>query len=85
MERAPLPKKRLARAPEYRALDIQVLAVAIKGVIDDWSAYIGAVRGENHEEEYNEVAHNGSKLPQEVAEILFPNWKESNSGLRWRY
>lgn len=72
-------------ASEYRALDCRVLAVAVKGNVDDWAAYIGAVAGENHEEEWKNVAAHGTKLSQEVAELLFPNWEKSNSGLRWRY
>ena len=42
------------------------LAVAIKGNVDDWAAYIGcASEGENN------VATGGHKLPRAVAEALF--------------
>jgi len=44
-------------------------------------AYIDAVPGENHEREWMEVMREGSKLPKEVAEMLFPDFKD----LRWRY
>jgi len=57
-----------------------VLVVAVKGAINDWAAYIGAVQGENHQLECKEVADNGTKLPREIAEILFPEFDE----LEWR-
>jgi len=65
---------------EWKALDPHVLVVAIEGSVGDWAAYIGAVRGKNHEEEWRKVAEYGTKLPKSVAEILFPNFRS----LRWR-
>jgi len=65
----------------FRALDRKVLAVAVKGSVNDWAAYIGAVQGDNHQRECEEVARNGSKLPRKVAEILFPEFAEQFS---WR-
>jgi len=65
---------------EYRALDYKVLAVAVAGGIGDWTAYIGAVEGKDHDLESNVVARKGSKLPQRVAELLFPGQKK----LHWR-
>ena len=65
----------------YIALDPKVIVVAIEGSANDWAAYIGAVRGENHNLEYREVAEHGSKLPKDVAEVLFPDFKD----LTWRY
>lgn len=62
-------------------LDMRVIAVAVEGEVRDWSAYIGAVRGDNHENEWQEVARKGTKLPKEVAELLFPDFKN----LTWRY
>lgn len=60
---------------EYKALDSKVLAVAVRGGRgDDWTAYIGAVEGNNHEEEAVKVAAEGSKLPCVIAEKLFPDW-----------
>jgi hypothetical protein len=70
-------KKRL---PEYSILDRQVLAVALEGAIGDWAAYIGSVQGDNFDEEWQKVAANGTKLRQEIAELMFPNWKT----LDWR-
>ena len=60
----------------HLALDSHVLAVAVKGSIEDWSSYIGAVKGENHCKEYMEVAENGTKLPRQIAEFLFPDFAE---------
>ena len=60
---------------DYRALDTRVLAVAKEGHIGDWAAYIGAVSGDSHEKEWPEVAAHGSKLPESVANAIFPNFK----------
>lgn len=61
-------------------MSTKVLCVAVEGSVGDWTAYIDAVEGESHSVEWQEVKDHGSKLPQEIAEILFPNFK----GLRWR-
>lgn len=74
---------------EYRmfTLATKVLAVAVinkrndTGKLFDWTAYIDAVPGQNHEEEYMDVARVGDKLPKEIGIILFPNL-DSN---KWRY
>ena len=68
------------RKTRWIALDSRVIAVAVEGGIGDWSAYIGAVEGRNHDEEWEEVARHGTKLPREVAELLFPDFKH----LVWR-
>jgi len=65
---------------EWRALDTHVLAVAVEGAVSDWAAYIGAVKGRDHGKEWKKVAETGTKLPKEIAEILFPGFKH----LRWR-
>lgn len=70
----------MARKAVYRALDTKVLAVAVEGVVGDWSAYIGAVAGRDHDREAKGVMEYGTKLPKAVAEILFPDLKR----LRWR-
>jgi len=49
-----------------------VLAVAILGGVGDWSAYIGAVQGINHDVEQFEVAKFGEKLPEDIARLIFP-------------
>lgn len=65
---------------QWKALDSKVLVVAVEGAVEDWACYIGVVRGDNHQREYEYVARRGTKLPQKIAELLFPNWKH----LRWR-
>lgn len=71
---------------EVRALDKNVLAVAVTDnwASDDvcyWAAYIGAVQGKNHNDEWQEVRDNGSKLPEDVASVIFP---EFAAKFRWR-
>ena len=56
------------------------MAVAKEGGNHDWAAYIGPVPGNNHEVEYVEVLRSGSKLPEDVARLLFPSF----SDLTWR-
>ncbi len=68
------------RELEYCALDVRVLAVAKRGAVGDWSAYVGAVEGKIHSEEAAEVVAKGTKLPRGIAELLFPGWKT----LDWR-
>ena len=65
---------------EWKALASTVIAVACEGTNKDWTAYIGGVQGKNHEKEWQEVAEHGAKLPQQIAEILFPDFKH----LKWR-
>lgn len=66
----------------YRALDRQVLIVAVVNtIVGDWSAYIGAVPGECHEDEYEEVAAYGTKLSKELATVLFPDLAKK---YKWR-
>lgn len=61
---------------KWIALDSRVIAVAVEGEVGDWAAYIGAVAGKNHEEEWKLVAERGTKLPRKVAEVLFPDFAE---------
>lgn len=65
----------------YIALDMRVLVVAIEGKVKDWSAYIGAVKGDDHEMEAEQVAWRGSKIPYWMAKRLFPDF---DARLRWR-
>ena len=65
----------------YVALDARVLAVAVEGSVKDWSAYIGAVDGHDHDVEFHEVRDNGAKLPYEVAKVIFPDFDKV---FRWR-
>ena len=63
------------------AFSSRVLAVAVQGGIGDWCAYIDAVPGKDHKEEFEEVARKGEKLPQAVANVIFPHVASS---LKWR-
>ena len=71
------------------ALDRRVLVVAVvdnlpglyPGKNGEWAAYIGPCPGENHQIEMEEVARRGTKIPQWMAEKLFPLTAKS---YRWR-
>ena len=65
----------------WKALDIHVLVVASEGYCGDWAAYIGAVDGDSHDFEWQEVLDHGSKLSEKVAEVLFPDFAKEFS---WR-
>jgi len=69
------------RKRRWLALDSHVITVATEGWCGDWTAYIGAVPGNCHEEEWEEVLHHGAKLPEKVAEVLFPEFATS---FAWR-
>lgn len=61
----------------YYPLACRVLAVAVINEYEtvpfyNWAVYIDAVPGQNHENEYLEVAKSGSKTLKEIAGILFP-------------
>jgi hypothetical protein len=62
----------------WRALSRQVLAVARTRVEGKWSAYCDAVRGEDHDAEAEDMVRRGqaSKLPHDVAIVLFPEFRE---------
>jgi len=70
----------LAKRICWKALDRRVIVVAVEGEVEDWAAYIGAVQGDRHSEEWQEVAEYGTKLPKNIAEILFPQFRN----LEWR-
>ena len=62
----------------------RVMAVAVYDEeVGDWAAYIDAVPGNNHSEEWQEVVDYGLKLPKRVAEVLFPVLA-ANEKLEWR-
>lgn len=71
--------ERLEKRIEWYPLDSRVIVVAVEGAVD-WAAYIGAVPGENHDEEWFDVRDHGTKLRREVAKLLFPNFRD----LRYR-
>jgi len=66
------------------ALARRVMAVAsYDEEVGDWAAYIDAIPGHHHDEEWPLVLKSGLKLPKRVAEVLFPTLAE-NKDLKWR-
>jgi len=62
---------------QIRKLARRILVVAKQGGMGrDWAAYIGVVRGVNHDNEWQHVADYGDKVPYEVAKALFPTFAE---------
>lgn len=58
----------------YRPLAMRVLAVAVERY-EGWAAYVDAVPGMKHSEEWEAVSRVGDKLPEEVARLLFPSFR----------
>lgn len=56
------------------ALDWRVLAVATTRIEGMWCAYIGSVPGEDHREEEADILKSGSKLPEDIARVIFPHF-----------
>ena len=70
------------REIEVKALSSKVLVVAVQGGDPrERTAYIDAVPGYSHDEEFEEVILHGSKLSMLHAQFLFPLWAK----LHWRY
>ncbi len=60
---------------EYYVLASKVMTIAIANIsVGDWAAYIDAVPGENHDEEFNQLLEKrgSTKLPYEIAKIIYP-------------
>ena len=68
---------------DYRALDSRVLCVAVKRIEGAWCAYIGAVAGNCHEDELDQVKAYGAKLPENIALEVFPQFKEAGLPYAW--
>jgi len=64
----------------WTRLGHNVLAVAREGAVNDWAAYIDAVPGIDHVTEVRHVLTNGDKLREDVARVLFPEFRD----LAWR-
>lgn len=78
-----LPGQREKRYDRY-ILARRVMAVAsYDEEVGDWAAYIDAVPGSNHDEEWREVVDRGLKLPKRLAEVMFPALA-ANEKLKWR-
>ena len=58
-----------------RALSRDVLAVAVTRIEGAWKAYIGAVAGQNHDTEWQEIQRSGATLPETVALAVFPEFE----------
>ena len=58
------------------ALARQVLVVAKTRIEGAWKAYIDAVPGMNHEEEWKEVTLTGVAVSEKVARLLFPDFED---------
>ena len=58
----------------YYPLANKVLAFAVVNkTVGDWAAYVDAVQGQNHEEEFEELLERRSsaKLPYDIAKLIF--------------
>ena len=65
------------RETEYHALANRVMTFAVANIaVGDWAAYIDAVPGENHDEEFDQLLEKRSsaKLPYEIAKIIYPHY-----------
>ena len=58
-----------------RPLAAKVMAVATTRIEGTWSAYIDAVPGQKHSDEWQEVLGTGNKLDVNVAKAIFPEFK----------
>jgi len=59
----------------HTALDQFVIAAALTRIEGAWCCYIRNVPGFNHDKEYHDVLHTGSKLRESTALTLFPSFK----------
>ena len=55
-----------------RYLHAHVLAVAVVNPGREWAVYVADAAGGDAEAEYRDVVDRGAKLPQPVAEALWP-------------
>lgn len=60
----------------YRALSSKVLVVAQTRIETAWCAFVDAVPGENHRDEFKAVASYGAKVDEKLARLLFPEFDE---------
>ena len=56
------------------ALAHKVVAVANTRVEGRWKAYIDAVPGKNHDEEWRDVRRQGVAIPHDIAKAIFPGF-----------
>jgi len=60
----------------YRALSTKVLAVAKTRIEGAWAAYIDAVPGQSHDDEWTPVLERGTKLDESIAIAIFPSFAD---------
>jgi hypothetical protein len=60
----------------YRALSNRVIAAAQTRIEGRWAAYIDAVPGRRHREEFEDVLHRGAKLDEKIARVIFWEFDE---------
>ena len=60
---------------DHKALSRCVMAVARTRVECKWAAYIDAVPGMNHDNEYAAVLDHGDKLREDIARAIFPQFE----------
>jgi len=66
------------------ALSRCVMAVAsYDEEVGDWAAYVDAIPGHDHDEEWKAILDHGMKLPKRIAEVIFPTLAEDEK-LKWR-
>jgi hypothetical protein len=58
------------------ALNRDVLVVAKTRMEGAWSAYCAAVPGRNHDDEQDYVLKSGSKLYEDFARVMFPQFAD---------
>lgn len=62
---------------EYCALASRVMTFAVVNItVGDWAAYVDAIPGENHDEEFDQLLEKRSstKLPYAIAKIIYPHY-----------
>jgi len=60
----------------YIVIHWKVLVVAKTRIEGKWNAYATPVPGMSHEKEYYLWETEGLKLPEEIARVMFPDFKE---------
>ena len=58
-------------------LATRVLVIAVNRIEGTWNAYVDAVPGIDHDTEWEQVFHTGVKLPRDVADVIFPRYKDT--------
>ena len=60
----------------YHAIASNVLVAARTRIECAWAAYVDAVPGYDHDQEWQAVLDHGSKLSEHVARAMFPQFKD---------